>query len=119
MGGGFFDSLMGPTAGNISAVAKLVSDMREGSHTKTRLEILGSDGLKIARDNAPFLNLFYAQAALNYLVFYRMQEALNPGYLRRYEQRVKRENNQTFWLHPTGAPTMAKPDMPSILGGPR
>lgn len=119
MGGGFFDSLMGPTAGNISSLAKLVSDMREGSHSKTRMQLLGSDGLKIARDNTPFINLFYTQAALNYLIVYRMQEALNPGYLRRYEQRVKRENNQTFWLHPTGAPTMAAPDRPSILGGPR
>ena len=118
-GGGIIGSLAGPTAGNVEAVAKMISDFRDGSHTRSRWQVLGSDGLKLARDNTPFVNLFYTQAALNYLVIYRLQEALNPGYLRRYEAGVKRENNQTFWLHPSRAPEMAKPDVPSIFGGPR
>lgn len=118
-GGGFVSSLMGPTAGNVEDIAKLISDVREGSSRKTRAELAAAGGLRFAQSNAPFVNMFYTQAALNYLITYRIQEALNPGYLRRYEQNVKRQNNQTFWLRPTGAPTMAPPNLPSIMGGPR
>jgi len=118
-GGGIVGSLVGPTMGNVEQLGRLISNLREGSDTKSRWQVLGSDGLKMVRDNTPFVNLFYTQAALNYLVTYRLQEILNPGYLRRYEQQVKRENNQTFWLRPTGAPTMAAPQVPSIFGGPR
>ena len=51
-----------------------------------------------------FINLFYTRAALDYFVLHRLQEAMNPGYLRRYEQKVRKENNQTFWLRPTSSP---------------
>ena len=30
-----------------------------------------------------------------------MQEALNPGYLKRMESRVKRDNDQTYWMPPS------------------
>lgn len=52
-------------------------------------------------NNTPFLNLFYTRIALDYLILYRIQESLNPGYLRRLERRIERENNQEFWLRPT------------------
>jgi hypothetical protein len=32
-----------------------------------------------------------------------MQEQLNPGFLRRYERQIERENNQKFLLPPTNA----------------
>jgi hypothetical protein len=44
------------------------------------------------------MNLFYTRAALDYLIIYRIQEALNPGFLRRMEQRAERDNGQTYWL---------------------
>lgn len=121
-GGGFVSSLMGPTAGNVEQLAKVVSEMRQGATTRTRGQILGSEGVRFATGNLPFINLFYTQAALNYLVIYRMQEALNPGYLQRYEANVKRQNDQTFWLHPGGAKQAfpgAAPAVPSVFGGPR
>jgi len=104
MGGGFVSSLAGPAAGTLEDVHKLVTSIRDGSNTKTRAEIAGSEGLHMLTNNTPFLNLFYTRAALDYFVLHRLQETMNPGYLRRYEQKVKKENNQTFWLRPSSSP---------------
>ncbi len=52
-------------------------------------------------NNAPFANLAYIRPALNYMFIYQLQEKLNPGYLRRMERRVEKENNQHFILPPT------------------
>jgi hypothetical protein len=35
------------------------------------------------------------------LFLHSLQEMLNPGYLRRQEQRIKQQNGQTFWLRPS------------------
>lgn len=69
----------------------------------TRGEDFAAQGIRWLISQAPFINLFYTRAALDYLVLYQIQEAMNPGFLRRYERRVQRENNQTFWLPPTSA----------------
>lgn len=54
-------------------------------------------------NNTPFMNLFYTRIALDYLILYRIQESMNPGFLRRMERRVEKENGQQFWLRPTEA----------------
>jgi hypothetical protein len=41
------------------------------------------------------------RSALNYLVLYKLQEAMNPGFLRRMEKRAERENGQTYYMPPT------------------
>jgi hypothetical protein len=44
---------------------------------------VAANSLRVALNHTPFINLFYTRMALDYLVLYRMQEAVNPGYLRR------------------------------------
>jgi hypothetical protein len=96
VGGGFIGTLAGPTAGSIEGVQKLLSAARgEGN--------AAAEAIRLGVGHTPFVNLFYARAGLDYAVIYRLQEWANPGYLRRMEQRVKRDNNQTFWLRPTEA----------------
>jgi hypothetical protein len=96
MGGGMIASLAGPTAGTVEGLHKLLGAARgEGN--------FAAEAIRLGVGHTPFLNLFYARAALDYAVIYRMQEWANPGYLRRMEQRVKRENDQTLWLRPTEA----------------
>jgi hypothetical protein len=96
VGGGFIGTLAGPTAGSIEGVQKLLSAARgEGN--------AAAEAIRLGVGHTPFVNLFYARFGLDYAVIYRLQEWANPGYLRRMEQRVKRDNNQTFWLRPTEA----------------
>ena len=49
----------------------------------------------------PGNNLFYSKWLTDYLFLYSVQEALNPGYLERMEQRMERETGQAYWLRPS------------------
>lgn len=104
MGGGFIGTLAGPAAGTLESFHKVLTTLRDGveEHGWTEGGRRGAvTAFQEAKNNAPFLNLFYARIVLDHLVFYKMQEAMNPGYLHRYEQQVKKQNNQTFWLRPS------------------
>lgn len=54
-------------------------------------------------NNMPFANLFYLRPVLNHMFLYQLQESVNPGYLRRMERRIERENNQKFLIKPSSA----------------
>jgi hypothetical protein len=103
-GGGIISSAAGPTAGTIEDVFNLLSTAREGVFDKKARERLPADLVRFAGSHTPMINLFYTKWALDHFILHRLQEAVNPGYLRRYEQRIKRENDQTFWLRPTASP---------------
>ena len=49
------------------------------------------------------MNLFYTRIALDYLFLYQIQEALSPGFLRRFERTVEKQNNQKFLVRPSAA----------------
>lgn len=97
MGQGAVATLAGPTAGTLDDVSRLMMSIRDQAGHPT------ADAIQFVKGHTPFLNLFYTRAALDYLVMYRIQEWANPGYLRRYERRVQKDNAQTFWLSPSEA----------------
>jgi hypothetical protein len=90
----FTTTAMGPTFSTINDLAKIYSAARNGDDTAAK-------SLNFTINNMPFANLFYLRPALNYMFIYQMQEAVNPGYLRRMERRVEKENNQKFLLKPS------------------
>lgn len=53
---------------------------------------------KYALDNIPFANLWYTRQAMDFLVNYHVREFMSPGALKRAEQKMKKEFNQTY-LH--------------------
>jgi hypothetical protein len=93
-GGKFTDILVGP----VPAAAGEFVDLY---HKAIRGDDVAAESVRTIINHTPFLNLFYTRIALDYLVLYRMQEALNPGYLRRMERRVEQENGQTFLVRPS------------------
>jgi hypothetical protein len=95
-GGGLWATALGPTASTANDVFDLYQRVKSGDDPSAQ-------ALRVALSNTPFLNLFYTRMALDYLALYRIQEALNPGYLSRMEDRVEQQNHQTFWLRPTEA----------------
>ena len=94
MGGTLTGSLAGPVANLADTAADLWTRIRTGDD-------VAASAFTAALQNTPFANLFYARVALDYLVLYRIQEALNPGFLRRMEKRAERDNGQTFYLPPS------------------
>lgn len=94
MGGTLTGSLAGPVANLADTAADLWTRIRTGDD-------VAAAAFTAALQNTPFANLFYARVALDYLVLYRIQEALNPGFLRRMEKRAERDNGQTFYLPPS------------------
>jgi hypothetical protein len=94
MGRTFSASLVGPVIGNLDTLADLITRARNGDD-------LAGVGLKALLDNTPFMNLFYLRPVLDYLVLYQIQEALNPGFLRRMEGRIMRDNGQDFIFPPS------------------
>jgi hypothetical protein len=100
-GGGMLASLAGPTAGFANDIVNLYQTARDDA-LAGKSSNLPANALRVAMNNTPYLNLFYTRIALDYLLFYRLQEYMNPGYLARMEQRVRSQNNQEFILPPSG-----------------
>ncbi|HSX88859.1 MAG TPA: hypothetical protein VLG17_12790, partial [Pseudomonas sp.] len=93
-GGGLTSSLAGPTLGMIDGAYDLYARARERDDT-------AAAALRFGLQQTPFMNLFYTRAAADYLFLYSVQEAVNPGALRRMERRIEKENGQTFLLRPS------------------
>lgn len=96
MGGGLWSTALGPSAGTVSDLYDLYQRVKSGDDA-------AAQAFRVAINNTPFLNLFYTRTALDYLLLYRIQEAMNPGYLRRMQRNIEKQNAQTFWLPPTSA----------------
>lgn len=94
MGGGFLATLGGPTVGKADEMFRLWNGIKAGDD-------VAAQAFRTAINNTPYNNLFYTRMAADYLFLYEMQEAMNPGYLRRMERRVEQQNGQEWWLRPS------------------
>ena len=52
------------------------------------------------RHQVPFANLFWTEAAVNYLVHYGIMETFSPGYTKRLEARARGAGNE-FMVNPS------------------
>ncbi|KAA0020718.1 hypothetical protein F0A16_02715 [Salinicola corii] len=93
-GGGVLGTLAGPSIGTFSDTVTLWQELKSGDAD-------AGSAFRLAQNNTPFMNLFYTRAALDYLFFYSVQEAMSPGSLRRTERRIQKDNAQTFLLRPS------------------
>ena len=88
------ETLAGPTLGTAANALDLWAKVRSGDDA-------ASSALRLAQNNTPFLNLFYTRIAMDHLFLWSVQEAMNPGSLRRTEQRIQQENGQKFLVRPS------------------
>lgn len=103
---GFADDLKKLTVGNIQQALA-------GENTHATAE-----AIQFGKNYAPLMNLWYTRLALDHLLFYHVQEAANPGYLRRMRRNVENKNQQTWWWAPDeNAPDV--PDLAQAFGGRR
>jgi hypothetical protein len=95
-------SLAGPTYGQVENIMDLRNDFMNGL-TKGKWAPFGAAAIHEARGNLPFVDMWWTFKAFDYLVTYRLLDWLNPGYLRRYEQKQKRERGIDYWMRPSAA----------------
>lgn len=93
-GGGIVDTLAGPAIGEAASVVDVLQRIRDGDDA-------AASAFRVGLANTPFANLFYTRAAMDYLFLYSVQEAMNPGSLRRMERRIERENRQELLISPS------------------
>jgi len=93
-GGGLLSTIAGPTFGAVEDLANIWGRLRDG-------EDASASTFRFALANTPFANMFYTRIALDYLFIYRIQEWMNPGYLRRMERRIEQQNAQQFMIRPS------------------
>lgn len=98
-GGGALASMLGPVAGLVDDVVKLSQGIPLNA-VEGKPEQTGGDLVKLGKGLIPGANLWYAKAALDHMIFNQLQEYFSPGYLRKMEQRSKKEFNQTYWWRP-------------------
>lgn len=90
------ETAAGPTLGTSADLLELWSRLRAGDDT-------GAAGFRMLMQNAPFVNIPYIRQPLDWLLIYQWQEQMNPGYLRRMERRVERDQGQSFIMPPSRA----------------
>ncbi|MEL6204129.1 MAG: hypothetical protein AAFR47_02290 [Pseudomonadota bacterium] len=96
------ETLAGPFAGAGSDAITILQQLRATTFRGEQPDV-AADTIRFVQSNTPFLNVFYAKAAMDYLIIYQLQEMANPGYLRRMEKRMRRQNDQEFFLPPSRA----------------
>lgn len=109
-------NLAGPTAGSaFDLVGKLgVENVYQAAHGKDTH--IGAETLRFARGHLPYVNLWYAKAALDHAGLHALQENLSPGYLSKMQQRAQKDWGQDYWWNPgTGLPDRA-PDLAAAAG---
>ena len=89
-------TLAGPVPSEFGALVETLNPARRGEDSWAR-------GGRLVTNNLPLINLFYTRLAIEYLFLFQIQESMNPGYLRRMERRIAKENGQSFLLRPSGA----------------
>lgn len=108
-------SMAGPVGGFVQDAGKLtlgnVAQAIKGEDLK-----LAAESMQFVKNYTPLVNLWYTRAALDHLLFFQVQESMNPGYLRRMKSRVEAENNQSFWWAPGDVLPREAPDLGAAVG---
>lgn len=111
------ETLAGPVAGSFADLYKVsvgnFQQAAKGEDTKAEAELLG-----FLKARIPPINLWYTKAVIERAFVHDMQEALSPGYLRRMEQRARRDFGQDYWWRPGEIEPGRAPDMTAMVREP-
>lgn len=98
--------LLGPIGGYLTQAAETMVASAHGEW-----EEASKHAIKLARDITPTTKLFYLRAAWDHYVFDQLQEASNPGYLARMQQRAYSRYGTQWWWEPGTAAPQRAPEM--------
>ena len=103
-------SLLGPVLGSGAEALDLTLG-NGGEALKGKETHAGAEAVRFAKSHLPFLNLWYAKAAIDHAALQDLQEYLSPGYLSRMQQRAQADWGQSFWWQPGQGMPERGPDL--------
>lgn len=98
-----FSTLLGPGFGDLEDLYRMAKGGASIPFAEDSGKAAGAwaaQTYQTALSHTPFINLFYTRMALDYMILYRLQEQINPGYLKRLEKGWD-ERGQTYRLPPS------------------
>lgn len=106
----------GPSVGAAAGLAfdlGLVNawELAKGKDTKA-----GAESVRWLNSQLPYSNLWQTRALWEHWFVHNAQEALNPGYLSRMQQRAQRDWGQSFWWEPGELTPDRAPDFAAAVG---
>jgi hypothetical protein len=108
-------TVAGPVVSSLEDIYKMtvgnIHEAAEGKETHT-----GAEAVQFVRGHLPFINLWYAKAAIDHAGLQDLQEILSPGYLARMRRRAIREQGQDYWWKPGQTAPSRAPDLGNIAG---
>ncbi|XLV70297.1 hypothetical protein ACKZDW_04295 (plasmid) [Ralstonia syzygii subsp. celebesensis] len=111
-----FKSAAGPIAGSMADVGLKLGIANIYKAANGKETHAAAEALNITRSHLPYVNLWYAKAAIDHMGMHALQENLSPGYLSRMKQRAQQDFKQGYWWQPgTGGPDRA-PDLGAAVG---
>jgi len=94
-------TLSGPTLGSMFDLIYSVGIKNAYLAANGKQTHVGAETLNLLRGHLPFVNLWYAKAAIDHAIMHSIQENLSPGYLGRIQQRAQQEFAQQYYWQPT------------------
>ena len=100
-GAGMAEKLLGPTISDAANITDMMQRLLRGEDVKAEAFRMGLQNVAGLNPYASVVVNGYPRIALDYLILYRIQEEISPGYMRRMERKLEKDNAQQFMLPPS------------------
>ena len=97
-GEGLLEAIGGPVLGTGIRSLKVLGDVAGGD-----IDAAAYKSMRVGKSMLPGANIFYTRLAVDYMFFWQLQEYMRPGWARNFEQRVRDETGQDFYVSLTDA----------------
>lgn len=107
----------GPLASRAERIYELMQAGFSRATDPEKRANVGGKTVGVVQSLIPFSNLWYTKAAIDHLLFQRLQEYFSPGYANRMRQRAQREfGSSYYWPPATGVDRIQAPDWANAVG---
>lgn len=109
-------TILGPAAGAAAGLAGDVLFVNAWEAAKGKPTHAAAEALKWVNSQLPYTGIWYVKGAYERALLHDMQEAVNPGYLGRMQQRAQKDWGQGYWWTPGELVPDRAPDFGHIVG---
>lgn len=109
-------SILGPAAGAAAGLGGDVLWKNAWEAAKGKDTHMAAEALRWTNSQLPYTSLWWLRGAYEHAFLHQAQEAVNPGYLSRMQQRAQKDWGQGFYWTPGEALPDRAPDFSRVVG---